>query len=91
MQYDRVSQNPRNFQSVFVRQLSLADALRKREVEVENAKVESVTLMGAVRTLDADVRSRLLEHRVRIYEDGRTALPSERSNAKRLSHKRSTS
>lgn len=89
--YDRISQDPRNFEGVFTRQLSLADDLRKGAAEVDRAQVEAKALYGATKALDVDIRARLFEHRERVYGESRKALPDarERSGAARLPDKRS--
>lgn len=62
--YDRISENPANFEAVFSRQLSLADDIRKGDVEVEQGNVESKALYGATKALEGDLRSRMFADQV---------------------------
>ena len=90
--YDRISQNPTNFESVFSRQLSLADDLRNNKVEYQQGDAESKALHGANRTLETDLRARMFEHRVEVHRE-RKALPGnrERSGDVQITDKRSKS
>lgn len=88
--YDRISQNPTNFESVFSRQLSLADDLRNNKVEYQQGDAESKALHGANRTLETDLRARMFEHRVEVHRE-RKALPGnrERSDDAQITDQRS--
>lgn len=78
--YDRISEDPKFFHEVISRQLMLADELHSGAIQPEVGKVEGAALLGATRTLDADVRARALAHQMRRFEH-RLAGPRERSNA----------
>lgn len=90
--YDRISQNPTNFESVFSRQLSLADDLRNKKVDHQQGDAEGKALHGANRTLETDLRARMFEHRIEVHRE-RKALPGnrERSNDAQITDQRSQS
>jgi hypothetical protein len=79
MQYDRISQDPTNFEQVFRRQLSLADELRQGKAAVDSGDVEGKALHGATRTLETDLRARIFEHRVLVHKQ--RALPGAREGS----------
>lgn len=78
--YDRISQNPTNFESVFSRQLSLADDLRNKKVDHQQGDAEGKALHGANRTLETDLRARMFEHRIEVHRE-RKALPGNREQS----------
>lgn len=70
--YDHVSDDPRNFRSVFERQLSLADDIRSGGVDVDQGAAEAKALFGATKTLEIDLHARVFSHRL-----GRASSPPQ--------------
>ena len=89
--YDRISQDPTNFESVFTRQLSLADDLRNGHTDYRQGTAESKALHGANRTLETDLSARMFEHRLDVHRTRQRALPGsgEQSSDARLTDQRS--
>ena len=63
--YDRISQNPNNFQKVFDQQMGLAERIRDGKTEVKVGAVESKALIGATKSLEVDIRARIFENQLR--------------------------
>lgn len=61
--YDRISADPQNFEKVFDRQISLADAVRSGKVEVDQGAVEAKALYGATKSLEGDLHARIFAER----------------------------
>lgn len=89
VQYDRISQNPTNFESVFQRQLSLADDLRNSKVDYQQGTAESKALHGANRTLETDLSARMFEHRLDIHRQRALPAGGERSSDPQTTGQRS--
>lgn len=81
--YDRISSDPRNFRSVFERQLSLADDIRRGRVEVDQGAAEAKALYGGVKALEIDLHARSFEHRLK------SPLAREGSDAQQITDDRS--
>lgn len=78
--YDRISEDPRLFHEVINRQLVLSDEVREGKIHPDAGKVQAAALIGATRTLDADIRSRALAHKVRVFEH-QISLPDKRETS----------
>jgi len=89
--YDRISQDPINFEGVFKRQVSLADDLRNGATDYKQGTAESKALHGANRTLETDLSARMFEHRLEVHRTRQRTLPAanERSGDGRLTDQRS--
>ena len=64
VKYNHISADPQNFETLFERQMSLADDVRASRLEVNSAEAAAKSYYGAVKTLETDLRARIFQHRV---------------------------
>ena len=65
VQTPRISEQSENYEAVFHRSMETAKAVADGALEVQEATATARNLGNAVKTLDSDLKSRLVEHRLR--------------------------
>jgi hypothetical protein len=68
----RISEEPDNYRGVFDRALSAVDELKAGAIDVSEATARARDLSVAQRTLDGDLKARLVDHRLKAKVIGGT-------------------